>query len=166
MVSPFRRAILMASFAVLAAAVGPHALPVEAQQPAPRQARTFDGKPNLNGIWQAMNTSDWDLLAHAAAKGRDDLGALGATPPGLSVVEGNEIPYLPAALTQRKQNYEKRMTDDPIIKCYMPGVPRATYLPFPLPVPDRADAHVDALRVSVRGRVARRPHEAVEAAAG
>src|SRR5262245_60058236 len=91
-------------------------LPGRAQQsqPAGRQARTYDGKPNLNGIWQAMNTADWNLLAHASTAGRPDLGALGAAPPGLSVVEGNEIPYLPAAVAQRQQNLERRLTDDPL----------------------------------------------------
>ena len=58
----------------------------------------------------------------------------GAEPAGIGVVEGGEIPYLPAALAQKKANYEKRFTDDPEIKCYMPGVPRATYLPFPFQI--------------------------------
>jgi len=96
--------------------------------------RTPDGKPNFNGIWQTLNTADWDLQAHAAQQGRFDLGALGAVPPGLSVVEGNVIPYLPAALAKKKANFDKRMTDDPAIKCYMPGVPRATYMPFPFQI--------------------------------
>ena len=97
-------------------------------------ARTHDGKPNLTGIWQAITTAEWDLQAHAAQAGRPDLGAIGAVPPGLGVVEGNNIPYQPAALAKRKENFEKRMTDDPVIKCYMPGVPRATYMPFPFQI--------------------------------
>jgi hypothetical protein len=96
--------------------------------------RTPDGKPNFNGIWQTLNTADWDLQAHAAQQGRIEDGALGAAPPGLSVVDGNTIPYLPAALSQRKANFEKRLTDDPAIKCYMPGVPRATYIPYPFQI--------------------------------
>ena len=63
-----------------------------------------------------------------------DVGAQGAEPAGIGVVEGGEIPYLPAALAQKKANYEKRFADDPEIKCYMPGVPRATYLPFPFQI--------------------------------
>src|ERR1700730_6880798 len=63
--------------------------------------RASDGKPDLSGIWQALSTADWDLQAHAARPGRPDLGALGAVPPGLSVVEGNEIPYQPAAAAER-----------------------------------------------------------------
>src|SRR5258705_6044397 len=69
-----------------------------AQAPAYRAPRTADGKPNLNGIWQALNTADWDLQGHAAAKGPvASLGAAFAVPPGLSVVDGAAVPYLPAA---------------------------------------------------------------------
>jgi hypothetical protein len=97
--------------------------------------RTADGKPDLDGIWQAMTTADWDLLAHAAQPGRVvALGAEDAEPPGIGVVEGNDIPYLPGALTQKKANFEHRLTDDPELKCYMPGVPRATYLPVPFQI--------------------------------
>ena len=97
--------------------------------------RTADGKADLNGIWQALNTANWDLQDHAARSGGVvSLGALGAVPAGLGVVEGNEIPYLPAAAARRKENFEKRLTADPEIKCYLPGVPRATYLPYPFQI--------------------------------
>jgi hypothetical protein len=62
------------------------------------------------------------------------MGALGAAPGGLGVVDGGEIPYLPAALAQRKQNFAKRMELDPEVKCYLPGVPRATYMPYPFQI--------------------------------
>jgi hypothetical protein len=94
--------------------------------------RTVDGKPNLNGIWQAMNTADWDLEGHAAAAGPvASLGAVFARPPGLGVVDGDEIPYLPAALAKKKANQADWVKLDPEVKCYLPGVPRATYLPYP-----------------------------------
>ncbi len=97
--------------------------------------RTADGKPDLNGIWQAMNTANWDLQAHAAAAGPvSSLGAIGGIPPGEGVVEGGPIPYLPAAAAQQKVNNKKRWTDDPELKCYMPGVPRANYLPYPFEI--------------------------------
>lgn len=97
--------------------------------------RTADGKPNLNGIWQAMNTANWDLQPHAAQAGPiSALGAVGSVPGGLGVVEGGAIPYLPAALAKKKENYAKRLTMDPEVKCYMPGVPRATYMPFPFQI--------------------------------
>src|SRR5215510_4146241 len=69
-----------------------------AQTPAYRAPRTADGKPNLNGIWQALNTANWDLQGHAAAQGPVSLlGAVFSIPPGLGVIDGDEIPYLPAA---------------------------------------------------------------------
>ena len=106
-----------------------------AQAPAYRAPRTADGKPNLNGIWQALNTADWDLQGHTAAKGPAPLlGAVFAVPPGLSVVEGDEIPYLPPAAAKKKQNQANWTTLDPEVKCYLPGVPRATYLPYPFQI--------------------------------
>jgi hypothetical protein len=97
--------------------------------------RTVDGKPNLNGIWQTLNTANWDLQEHAARSGPVvALGAAGAVPAGLSVVEGNDIPYLPAAAAKKKENFESRLTADPEIKCYLPGVPRATYMPYPFQI--------------------------------
>jgi hypothetical protein len=112
-----------------------------AQTRAARAARTADGKPNLNGIWQAMNTAHWDLLDHSAQAGAVvALGALGAVPGGRGVVEGNEIPYKPEALRKQKENAANWLAQDPLIKCYMPGVPRATYLPFPFQIVQSADA--------------------------
>src|SRR4029077_178484 len=96
---------------------------------------TADGKPNLNGIWQAVNTANWDLQGHAARTGLVvALGAVGAEPGGLGVVEGEEIPYLPAAAAKKKENFANRLTADPEIKCYLPGVPRATYMPYPFQI--------------------------------
>jgi hypothetical protein len=100
----------------------------QAAAPAYRAPRTADGKPNLNGIWQSMNEANWDIQPHAANFGRVvALGAVDAVPPGLGIVDGGEIPYLPAALAQKRQNFEKRLSLDPEIKCYLPGVPRAMY---------------------------------------
>jgi len=104
-------------------------------QQASRIPRMPDGKPNLNGIWQAMNTANWDLEAHSARQGLVvALGANGAEPGGPGVVEGGEIPYLPASKEIRKANFEHRLTADPEIKCYLPGVPRATYMPYPFQI--------------------------------
>jgi hypothetical protein len=105
-----------------------------AQAPAYRAPRTGDGKPNLNGIWQALNTAHWDIEAHAAAPGLIlALGASNAVPGGLGVVEGG-LPYRPEALAKRKENAANRLTLDPEIKCYLPGVPRATYMPYPFQI--------------------------------
>src|SRR5947208_13460264 len=98
------------------------------QSAAYRAPRAPDGKPNLNGIWQAINTADWDLQGHAAAKGPvSSLGAVFSVPPGLGVVEGEEIPYLPAAAARKNENQKNWVKLDPEVKCYLPGVPRATY---------------------------------------
>jgi hypothetical protein len=94
-----------------------------------------DGHPNLNGIWQALNTADWDLVDHAARMGLVTAdGTLSADPGGIGVVEGGEIPYLPAALETKKKNFENRLKLDPEIRCYLPGVPRANYLPYPFQI--------------------------------
>ena len=108
-----------------------------------------NGKPDLNGVWQTLNTANWDIEAHAArpalamrpgpvvpvpAKEVIAFGAVGAVPPGMGVVEGGEIPYTPAALAKKKENQENWLTRDPEVKCYLPGVPRATYMPYPFQI--------------------------------
>jgi hypothetical protein len=103
--------------------------------PAVALSKTAPGKPDLSGIWQALNEANWNLEPHVAAQGPiDTLGAIGAVAPGIGVVEGGKIPYLPAALSQRESNFMHRRTDDPEAKCFMPGVPRATYLPYPFQI--------------------------------
>jgi hypothetical protein len=111
------------------------AFPRAAESQSYRAPRTPDGKPSLNGIWQALNEANWDIEGHAAGPGRvTSLGAADSTPPGLGVVEGGDLPYLPDALAKKKQNFENRLTLDPEIKCYLPGVPRATYMPQPFQI--------------------------------
>jgi hypothetical protein len=131
------------------------ALPLAAQTPTYRAPRTADGKPNLNGIWQALNEANYDIEAHVARPALAvrpgpygpvpavpvlALGAVGSVPPGLGVVEGGEIPYKPEALAKRKENRENWLTSDPEIKCYLPGVPRANYLPYPFQILQSATA--------------------------
>jgi hypothetical protein len=108
--------------------------PVVAQQ-AYKAPRGPDGHPNFNGIWQALNTANWDLVDHNSRIGIvTAAGTLTATPGGTGVVEGGEIPYLPAALEQKKKNFENRLNLDPEIRCYLPGVPRANYMPYPFQI--------------------------------
>ena len=92
--------------------------------------------PDLSGIWQTMNTASWNLEGHTASKMpvTDILGALGGIPAGMSVVEGGEIPYLPEALERRDQNRSDWTNLDPVAKCYIPGVPRSTYMPWPFQI--------------------------------
>jgi len=98
-----------------------------------------DGHPRLDGIWQALNTANWDILDHSQLAGPSQLGAIAAMPGGIGVVEGNEIPYQPSAAAKKKENFDRRWTADPEVKCYLPGVPRATYLPFPFQIVQGTD---------------------------
>jgi hypothetical protein len=94
------------------------------------------GKPNLNGIWQAMNSANWNLEAHSAQKipSQWELGALFAIPAGKSVVVDGKIPYLPEALKARDKLRAEWPKSDPETSCYLPGIPRATYMPYPFQI--------------------------------
>jgi hypothetical protein len=102
---------------------------------AARASRMPDGKPNLNGIWQAVNAANWDIEDHDARQGPVvALGASFSVPPGMGIVEGGKIPYRPEALAKKKENQENWLARDPEIKCYMPGIPRATYQGYPFQI--------------------------------
>src|SRR5262245_61742773 len=90
------------------------------QTPSQRVPRTHDGQPDFTGIWQAVNTANWDIEPHAAEQGPKQFGALFSIPPGMGIVEGGEIPYTPGGLLKRRDNGQKRWTDDPEVKCYLP----------------------------------------------
>ncbi len=149
-----RTLITVAVAASVGALLATWALPVAGQTAAYRAPRLADGHPDLNGIWQAINEANYDLELHMARPAMAlragpygpvpaapvlALGAVGAVPPGLGVVEG-EIPYRPEALARKKQNQENWLTLDPEIKCYLPGVPRATYMPYPFQILQSAKA--------------------------
>jgi hypothetical protein len=116
--------------ATLLAVLGSHA---RAQESAPER---IAGQPNFNGIWQAVNSAHWNLEAHSAEalKGFWQLGAIAAVPAGQSVVDGGTIPYLPEALAKREENRAGWPNTDPETKCYLPGIPRATYMPYPFQI--------------------------------
>lgn len=117
---------------------------------AAQPKRTPDGKPDFSGIWQTTSTANWDLLTHDArpmvaqpgvypdvpvlAAPVVALGTVGWVPPGLGVVEGGEIPYQEWAAKRKKENADNWLDRDPELKCYMPGVPRAMYLPYPFQI--------------------------------
>jgi hypothetical protein len=109
----------IATLLIVAAAATAHAQGTAAR-PAARASR-----PDLTGIWQALNTASWNIQDHSAEKG---------VPAGQGVVEGNDIPYTPAGLVRRADNAAHRETADPEASCYMPGVPRAMYMPFPFQI--------------------------------
>src|SRR5437660_664339 len=153
-VSHVRKTLSTVIIAAIAAAGGAllavMAPPLAGQAPAGYRApRTPDGKPDLNGIWQALNEANYDLEMHMARPAMAlragpygpvpaapvlALGAVGSVPPGMGIVEGGEIPYKPDALTKKKDNQEHWLERDPEIKCYLPGVPRATYMPYPFQI--------------------------------
>jgi hypothetical protein len=115
-------------------------MPSPAQAPAYKAPKTKDGKADLNGIWQAMNEANWDIRPHGASQGPVfSLGAAYSTPAGLGVVEGGDIPYKPEAAAKQKANYADRLKLDPEVKCYMGGVPRSTYMPYPFQIVQGTD---------------------------
>ncbi|HEX7035576.1 MAG TPA: hypothetical protein VF210_07365 [Pseudomonadales bacterium] len=110
--------------------------------------------PDLNGIWQALNTANYDIEPHLARHSLQlregphgplpavdllKLGAVGSVPAGLGVVDGGSIPYRPEALAKKKENQANWLERDPEVKCYLPGVPRATYMPFPFQIVQEED---------------------------
>ncbi len=115
---------------------------------------TPDGNPDLNGIWQALGTAHWNLEGHSAEAGPVvEMGAIGAIPGGLGIVEGGEIPYKAEALEKRNQNRRNWLKLDPVVKCYMPGVPRATYMPFPFQIVQTPDHILFAYEFASASRV-------------
>jgi hypothetical protein len=145
-----------AAVLVALAAVAPAGL-LEAQTAAPKPLpgaraslpRTAAGKPDLSGIWQALTSANYDIEPHMArpamamrpgpvvpvpAKEVVALGAVGSVPSGSGIVVGGAIPYTADALKKRDENREHWLERDPEIKCYLPGLPRATYMPFPFQV--------------------------------
>ena len=100
--------------------------PLTAAGQSPAMPRTPDGRPNFNGIWQALTTAAWDIQDHHAQLG---------VPAGQGVVEGNEIPYQPAALAKKQENFKnRRMADLVELRGFLPGVPRIMYMPFPFQI--------------------------------
>jgi hypothetical protein len=152
----FAGAVLVAAAIVAAIIVTSGVMPVAGQAQTFRPARTADGKPNLTGIWQTMNTANWDIQAHEARPGPVvSLGAAFAVHPGPGVVEGNEIPYQPAAAKKKAENAANWMTLDPEVKCYMPGIPRATYQGFPFQIVQSTNTILMAYEFSSASRVIR-----------
>ncbi len=157
----FKSAMIAIAIVAVAAVVWTQMPPAASQAEPYRAPRTVDGRPDLNGIWQAVNTAHFDIQDHPArpaltvipapqrtgapglvratpielpAPQVRALGAVGGVPAGEGVVEGNEIPYQPWAAAKKKENAEHWLERDPEIKCFMPGVPRATYMPYPFQI--------------------------------
>lgn len=118
-------------------------------------------RPDLNGVWQALGTAHWDVEDHVALPPPVlEMGAIGAVPAGRGVVDGR-IPYQPWAAVKKQENFAQRMVvdpwnreiGDPEVKCYLPGVPRATYLPFPFRIVQGVDEITIAYAFSSATRI-------------
>jgi hypothetical protein len=150
----FRGSTIAVALAAAAASAVISASLTRTAAQAARPARTADGKPNFSGIWQANNEANWDLQAHEARAGAVTqpgvypyayaqvpaapvlaLGAAAGVPGSLGVVQGDgEIPYKPEAVATKKENAEHWIDRDPELKCYLPGIPRAMYMPYPFQI--------------------------------
>ncbi len=151
-------AMVAVAAAAISAAVTLSVTPTSGQAPPARPAMV-GGHPNLSGIWQANNEANWDLQAHAARPAAVTqqgvypydyarvpaapvlaLGAAGAVPGSLGVVQGDgEIPYKPEALAKKRENADNWIDRDPELKCYLPGIPRAMYMPHPFQITQSTD---------------------------
>jgi hypothetical protein len=181
-----RALVIRALFAaiVIAGGIGCEALaPNEVGPGTTRSTRSSDGKPDFSGIWQANNEANWDLQAHSARAGMVmqagvypyeyarvaaapvvALGAAAGVPASVGVVEGDgEIPYKPQAAALKKENGEHWIDRDPELKCYLPGTPRAMYMPYPFQITQGSNqiqmafAFSNASRVIHFGKVERPP---------
>ena len=109
--------------------------PAMGQGPTGEIPRTAGGQPRLDGIWQALTEANWDIRPHGAGPAPiPELGTFSAVHPGLGIVEGNELPYQAWAAEKQKENFANRLELDPEGKCFLPGVPRATYLAYPFQI--------------------------------
>ena len=134
-------------------------IPVWGQRPAAAQnaykaPRAADGHADISGIWEALDTANMDLEDHPSYGGPYfQMGALGAVPAGRGVVEGGAIPYKPEMLVKKKANFQDRWKRDPEVKCYMPGIPRATYMPYPFQIVQSANVILMAYQYASTNRV-------------
>jgi hypothetical protein len=99
----------------------------------------IENRPNLNGIWQTFSGANHNVEPHSAAPAplravEREFGVLGAIPAGLGVVVGGTIPYRPEALERLQQNKANVVKHDPEASCYLPGIPRATYMGHPFQI--------------------------------
>ena len=145
--SPHRQSTRTLKRAAFGALLAVSLIPISAF--AQEIPRTPSGRPDMNGLWQALGNAHWDIEPHAARPALQmqpgpvvpvpanqvlPFGAVGSVPWHWGIVEGGTIPYKPEALARRNENRENWVDRDPNIKCYLPGVPRATYMPFPFQI--------------------------------
>ncbi len=156
-----RGSTVVAALAAAALGAGATMLTMRGGEQAARPAgpRTVDGRPDFGGVWQALNEAQWDLQAHEALPAAVTqpgvykfeyarvpaapvlaLGAAGGVPGSLGVVQGDgQIPYKPEALAVKQENAANWIDRDPELKCYLPGIPRAMYMPYPFAIAQGTD---------------------------
>jgi hypothetical protein len=144
----FKRSMIGVAAAVVLAVVS---LSVARSSGQSQRPARIDGHPNLSGIWQAVNEANWDLEAHAARAGMIvqpgahplamvaaapvvALGTVGSVRGSIGVVDGGTIPYQPWAAAQKKDNTEHWLDRDPEVKCFLAGIPRSMYMPYPFQI--------------------------------
>ena len=158
----FRGVMIVAGATAVVAVLWLALIPTAGQAPAAGQFPAYkaprlpgSSRPDLNGVWEALTTANYNIQDHEAQAGpyTELMGTYSAEPAGQGIVEGNEIPYQPWALAKKQQNFASRMTvdvskdetwhalGDPEMKCYMPGVPRANYMPFPFQIVQGTDSN-------------------------
>jgi hypothetical protein len=137
--------------AIMVSVVSPAVRAAVGQGQAYRALRWLKtNQPDLNGVWQALNSANYDIRPHAARAAMEvetspggvevpaaalvAMGAIGGIPGGLGVVDGGEIPYQPWAAERQRENFSNALKRDPEVRCFLPGVPRATYMPYPFQI--------------------------------
>ncbi|MCB1650076.1 MAG: hypothetical protein H7A05_00670 [Pseudomonadales bacterium] len=129
-------------------------LPLSSQAQSAGIPRTVDGKPDFNGLWQSIGNHDWGIEPHNARMSPDyRWAAAGATPAGSGIVEGDHIPYTAAARATQQENQDNWLSRDPTVKCYMPGVPRANYMPFPFHIVQSPEHMIMAYEFASANRI-------------
>ena len=170
-----KAAVVGAVLCLVAIPMAGQQVPADRMFPAYRAPR-FPGTntPDLNGIWESLSTANWDILTHEATAGPhpEIMGEYSAGPPGQGIVEGNELPYRPEALEKKKKNFANRMTavppgpyefvtgempptGEPELKCWMPGIPRMIYMPFPFQIVQTPDFVLMTTEYNVSSRIVR-----------
>ena len=154
----YRHAAMFIAVALVAAVAGGiltvSSVRLSGQANRPERPERIEGRPNFSGIWQANNEANWDLESHAARPAMITqpgvypyeyarlpaapvvaLGAVASVPGSLGVVQGDgRIPYTPEALARKQENVENWVDRDPEIRCFLPGIPRAMYMPHPFEI--------------------------------
>ncbi len=116
--------------------------------------RLANGDPDFNGLWQALGNFHWNIEPQAADfPPMPELGAFGAARASTGIVVGGEIPYTAEARAKQQANRADWLALDPVVKCYMPGIPRANYMPFPFQIVQSPEHMIFAYEFASASRI-------------